>query len=94
MTKVKLHLIPFADEVKDQTAQGYVAIDINEIALWKLSSTGTLELWFKGITESVLLTCRQIPSSQLYKFLLLLKAQFPDIEDLIPKKDSFDDLLP
>ena len=90
--KVKLHLIPSGDVAKNyHTEQGYLAIDINEIAVWELSSTGALELWFKGISESVSLSSRQISSHQIKRFLVLLEAQFPDVEKLLPSKDPIFD---
>lgn len=64
----------------------YLAFDTQEIAAWRLHTfeddlTG-LELWCKGISDSLLFTESDVGSPMFQAVLNLLASEFPDINEL------------
>ncbi len=60
----------------------YFAFDTNELAAWRLPNSQELELWFKGISDSVYLTERELGTENFAALLGILGSEFPHISDV------------
>lgn len=60
----------------------YVAINTDEITAWRLDNPRELEVWFKGVSESICLTEERLGVDNFIALLGVLGSEFPHITDL------------
>lgn len=58
------------------------AIDIKEVAIWNFKADGSLNLWFKGISEPVNLVASDVGEDNFCFLVTILSVEFPDVNDL------------
>lgn len=70
----------------------HYALDTQEVAAWTLytqdENSTNLELWIKGVSESMTISEKMVGTPTFQSLLTLLVSEFPDINDLKLKTTS------
>lgn len=72
----------------------YLGVDTSEIVSFHLTTQNELQLWFKGIPDSVVITENELGNAYFKDLLTLLCADFQHVDNAKPRIDLMSELRP